>query len=399
MKIKKFDITICGGGMVGMALASSLADNDFSVAIIENKQPKKYDQKQDFDLRVSAITRETVNFFKSLDAWDLIKKKRMCPLHSMRVWEESGFGDVTFDANSIEHDNIGYIVENRILQLSLWEKAEANKNISILCPETHVDIKIENDQAKVVLESGEYIHSKLLVGADGANSSIRENFEFGLKSKQYDQSCLVANAKVNNQSQNTTWQRFTPNGPQAYLPLDNNTGSIVWYDSAENIESYINLDNEELSHALMEAFPREIGKVSIKNKARFPIFKRHVDRYVLNQVALVGDAAHVINPLAGQGVNLGFQDVECLTRTLKSARDKTDNWSSSESMIKYERERYFANALMMNSINLFYYGFSNDNHLFKLARNFALYAARFKTLNKVINRFGSGIIKNNIFKN
>ena len=398
MRKKNFDITICGGGMVGMALANSLANDDFSVAIVENKRPKNFDQKQDFDLRVSAITRETIDFFKNLEVWDYIKEKRMCALHSMRVWEESGFGDVTFDANSIECDNIGYIVENRVLQLSLWEKAEANENISILCPETHLDIKIKNNQAEIALESGDYIHSKLLVGADGANSSIRENFEFGLKSKQYDQSCLVANAKVDNQSQNITWQRFTPNGPQAYLPLNNNTGSIVWYDSAENIESYINLDNEELSHRLMETFPHEIGKVSIKNKASFPIFKRHVDRYVLNQVALIGDAAHVINPLAGQGVNLGFQDVECLTRTLKSARDKTDNWSSAESMIKYERERYFANALMMNSMNLFYYGFSNDNHLLKLARNFALYAARFKTVNDVINRFGSGIIKNNIFK-
>ncbi len=398
MSQKNFDITICGGGMVGMALANSLADNDFSVAVIENKRPKNFDQKQDFDLRVSAITRETIDFFKNLEVWEYIKDKRMCALHSMRVWEESGFGDVTFDANSIEQDNIGYIVENRILQISLWEKAEKNKNISILCPETHLNVKIENDQAEIALESGECIHSKLLVGADGANSSIRENFEFGLKSKQYDQSCLVANAKVDNQSQNITWQRFTPCGPQAYLPLDNNTGSIVWYDSAENIESYVNLNNEELSLRLMETFPYEIGKVSIKNKASFPIFKRHVDRYVLNQVALVGDAAHVINPLAGQGVNLGFQDVECLTRTLKSARDKTDNWSSAESMIKYERERYFANSLMMNAMNIFYYSFSNDSHPIKLARNFALYAARFNPINKLIGKFGSGSMDNYLFK-
>ena len=148
----------------------------------------------------------------------------------------------------------------------------------------------------------------------------------------------------------------------------------------------------------METFPYEIGKVSIKNKASFPIFKRHVDRYVLNQVALVGDAAHVINPLAGQGVNLGFQDVECLTRTLISARDKTDNWSSAESMIKYERERYFANSLMMNAMNIFYYSFSNDSHPIKLARNFALYAARFNPINKLIGKFGSGSMDNYLFK-
>ena len=397
MSKKNFDITICGGGMVGMALANSLANNDFSVAIIENKRPKNFDQKQDFDLRVSAITRETIDFFKNLEVWDYIKEKRMCALHSMRVWEESGFGDVTFDANSIEQDNIGYIVENRILQLSLWEKAEKNKNISILCPETHLNVKIENDQAEIALESGECIHSKLLVGADGANSSIRENFEFGLKSKQYDQSCLVANAKVDNQSQNITWQRFTPCGPQAYLPLDDNTGSIVWYDSAEAIQSYVELSNEDLSKKIMREFPREIGKVVIKDKASFPIFKQHVEKYVLDNVTLVGDSAHVINPLAGQGVNLGFQDAECLSRILKAARDRSENWASSRSMIKYERERYFHNSAMMNLMNVFYYGFSNDNHSLKLARNLALSFGNFQPINKMIGKLGAGKLKSKLF--
>ena len=383
--------------MVGMALANSLANNDFSVAIIENKRPKNFNKKQDFDLRVSAITRETIDFFKNLEVWEYIKEKRMCALHSMRVWEESGFGDVTFDANSIEQDNIGYIVENRILQISLWEKAEKNKNISILCPETHLNVKIENDQAEIAIESGECIHSKLLVGADGANSSIRENFEFGLKSKQYDQSCLVANAKVDNQSQNITWQRFTPRGPQAYLPLDDNTGSIVWYDSAEAIQSYVELSNEDLSKKIMREFPREIGKVVIKDKASFPIFKQHVEKYVLDNVTLVGDSAHVINPLAGQGVNLGFQDAECLSRILKAARDRSENWASSRSMIKYERERYFHNSAMMNLMNVFYYGFSNDNHSLKLARNLALSFGNFQPINKMIGKLGAGKLKSKLF--
>ena len=217
-----------------------------------------------------------------------------------------------------------------------------------------------------------------------------------MKSEQYDQSCLVANASVVNNSQNITWQRFTPTGPQAYLPLDDTTGSIVWYDSAEKVQSYIDLSNEDLSKKIMCEFPREIGKVTIKDKASFPIFKRHVEKYVVDNVTLVGDSAHVINPLAGQGVNLGFQDAECLARILKAARDRTENWASSKSMIKYERERYFHNATMMNLMNVFYYGFSNDNHHLKLARNMALSLANFEPINKIMGKIGTGKLKSKL---
>ena len=397
MSIKSLDIIVAGGGMVGMAVANALAQFDFKVAVIENKRPQSFDISQDYDLRVSAVTLETVDFLKNIDVWDSVIETRTCPLKAMRVWEESGFGDVTFDAKTIEEDNIGYIVENRILQLALWGKAESDANIKIFCPETHTNIQVDNDQVEVTLSNGEKIYSKLLVGADGAKSSIRQQFSFEVKSKKYGQSCLVANASVVNNSQNITWQRFTPSGPQAYLPLDDNTGSIVWYDSAEEIQSYVDLSNEDLSKKIMREFPREIGKVTITDKASFPIFKQHVEKYVLDNVTLVGDSAHVINPLAGQGVNLGFQDAECLSRILKAARDRTKNWASSRSMIKYERERYFHNSAMMNLMNVFYYGFSNDNHPLKLARNLALSFGNFQPINKMMGKLGAGKLKSKLF--
>ena len=397
MSTKSFNIIVSGGGMVGMAVANALAQSDFKIAVIESREPQSFDISQDYDLRVSAVTLETVDFLKNIDVWDSVIETRTCPLKAMRVWEESGFGDVTFDAKTIGEDNIGYIVENRILQLALWEKAESDANIKIFCPDTHANIHVDNDQVEVTLSNGEKIYSKLLIGADGARSSIREQFSFGVKSKQYDQSCLVANASVVNNSQNITWQRFTPSGPQAYLPLDDNTGSIVWYDSAEAIQSYVDLSNEDLSKKIMREFPREIGKVIIKDKASFPIFKQHVEKYVLDNVTLVGDSAHVINPLAGQGVNLGFQDAECLSRILKAARDRTENWASSRSMIKYERERYFHNSAMMNLMNVFYYGFSNNNHPLKLARNLVLSFGNFQPINKMMGKLGAGKLKSKLF--
>ena len=397
MSTKSFNIIVSGGGMVGMAVANALAQSDFKIAVIESREPQSFDISQDYDLRVSAVTLETVDFLKNIDVWDSVIETRTCPLKAMRVWEESGFGDVTFDAETIGEDNIGYIIENRILQLALWEKAESDANIKIFCPETHKNIHVDNDQVEVTLSNDEKIYSKLLVGADGARSSIREQFSFGVKSKQYDQSCLVANASVVNSSQNITWQRFTPSGPQAYLPLDDNTGSIVWYDSAEEIQSHVDLSNEDLSKKNMRDFPREIGKVTIKDKASFPIFKQHVEKYVLDNVTLVGDSAHVINPLAGQGVNLGFQDAECLSRILKASRGRTENWASSRSMIKYERERYFHNSAMMNLMNVFYYGFSNDNHPLKLARNLALSFGNFQPVNKMMGKLGAGKLKSKLF--
>ena len=397
MSTKSFNIIVSGGGMVGMAVANALAQSDFKIAVIESREPQSFDISQDYDLRVSAVTLETVDFLKTMDVWDSVIETRTCPLKAMRVWEESGFGDVTFDAKTIEEDNIGYIVENRILQLALWEKAESDANIKIFCPDTHANIHVDNDQVEVTLSNGEKIYSKLLIGADGARSSIREQFSFGVKSKQYDQSCLVANASVVNNSQNITWQRFTPSGPQAYLPLDDDTGSIVWYDSAEEIQSHVDLSNEDLSKKIMREFPREIGKVIIKDKASFPIFKQHVEKYVLDNVTLVGDSAHVINPLAGQGVNLGFQDAECLSRILKASRGRTENWASSRSMIKYERERYFHNSAMMNLMNVFYYGFSNDNHPLKLARNLALSFGNFQPINKMMGKLGAGKLKSKLF--
>ena len=147
----------------------------------------------------------------------------------------------------------------------------------------------------------------------------------------------------------------------------------------------------------MREFPREIGKVTIKDKASFPIFKQHVEKYVLDNVTLVGDSAHVINPLAGQGVNLGFQDAECLSRILKASRGRTENWASSRSMIKYERERYFHNSAMMNLMNVFYYGFSNDNHPLKLARNLALSFGNFQPVNKMMGKLGAGKLKSKLF--
>ena len=128
MSTKSFNIIVSGGGMVGMAVANALAQSDFKIAVIESREPQSFDISQDYDLRVSAVTLETVDFLKNMDVWDSVIETRTCPLKAMRVWEESGFGDVTFDAKTIGEDNIGYIVENRILQLALWEKAERDAN-------------------------------------------------------------------------------------------------------------------------------------------------------------------------------------------------------------------------------------------------------------------------------
>ena len=196
MSTESFNIIVSGGGMVGMAVANALAQSDFKVTVIESRRPQSFDISQDYDLRVSAVTLETVDFLKNIDVWDSVIGTRTCFLKAMRVWEESGFGDVTFDAKTIEEDNIGFIVENRILQLALWEKAKSDANIKIFCPETHTNIHVDNDQVEVTLSNGEKIYSKLLVGADGARSSIRDQFSFGVNSKPVSYTHLTLPTKV-----------------------------------------------------------------------------------------------------------------------------------------------------------------------------------------------------------
>ncbi len=377
--------------MTGLAMAGQLGGLGLKIAIIEKKIPEPYSSTQDFDLRVSALSPQSAKMLENIGAWECLKSMRFCPYRQMRVWEMRGFGDVTFEAAKIGEPYLGYIVENRIVQLALLESIEKIKEVNILSPATCLTFDRNGSGVSVTLEDQRVLKCRLLIGADGADSEVRDSFGMSIRSDAYNQSCLVASVITDYPQQEITWQRFTSSGPQAFLPLSGHHASLVWYDQREIIDSLIKLDLPELEKKFQEKFPVELGPVKVHSIGSFDLFKQHAKKYVQNRLALIGDAAHTINPLAGQGVNLGFQDTQCLSQTISKALEQGTDWSSYRVLMEYQRHRRWVNELMLRAMDGFYYGFSNDIAPLKWARNSILAGAKNPIINQSVMRYAMGI--------
>ena len=386
-----YDIVICGGGMIGSALAATLAEFDFSIAVIEAKMPLPYDLTQSFDLRISALGPQSRKVMQASGAWDILQGMRLCPYQRMRVWETAGFGDVTFNANQVGASELGHIVENRLVQESLWQAIESYPNVEVICPASPVNFVASANSTLVTLDSGRQISGRLIIGADGAQSKVRSAFGIGVNSGQYQQACLVASVNTELGQQDITWQRFVNTGPQAFLPLLGQHGSVVWYHQVDQVRALSQLDSAQLGQQIMTHFPPQLGHIEVTAHASFGLQKQHAKSYVADGVALVGDAAHVINPLAGQGVNLGFQDVACLAAVLGDAHVKQQDFASMSVLLKYQRQRKLANALMLHSMDAFHHGFSQTNTPVKWLRNIALAAAKLPPTKKRIIQYAMGM--------
>ncbi len=368
MTKKQFDVAVVGGGMVGAATALGLARQGKRVAVVEGFTPKTFDANQELDIRISAISRASVELLKKLEVWDAIESMRVHPYSVLETWEWEGF-NTRFDAADLKLENMGYMVENRVIQLGLWQSLESHPNVTLFCPDridtfTHISGGIE-----LLLQSGEHLECELLVGADGANSQVRQMSGIGITAWDYRQHCMLINVKTDSQEQDTTWQWFTPNGPRSFLPMGEDKACLVWYDSPQTIKALSQMSKAELGTEIAKAFPERVGEIKVKEFAYFPLKRRHAQSYYKSNLVLVGDSAHTINPLAGQGVNLGFKDVAALLETLE-----TDDYSD-ESLAKYERERRTDNLVMQGAMDAFYLGFSNSILPLKLARNVGLRVA------------------------
>ena len=312
MAKKKYDLVIVGGGMIGTALAVALADR-FTLALIEASWPV---QPRELDMRVTALNNASVNLLKQLNAWESIK--RVCPFNFVEVWEE-GVPPLCFSAQDINKDQLGFIVENSLIQISLLKRLQQHKNVTLITEKVmninpslpHPQIKLE----KTTLEAA------LIIGADGHNSVVRQQVGIGAIRLEHPQRALVLQVKTDSSQQNTTWQRFTPTGAQAFLPLSNGHASLVWYNSPEYSSRLNSFNNKKLSAHLHQAYPSRLGKVIIEKKIAFPIQAHHTEEYVRGATLLIGDAAHSFHPLAGQGANFGFKDVQVLAELLREPQD------------------------------------------------------------------------------
>ena len=377
-QLEDYQVIIVGGGMVGSALAAGLANSDISVALIEpnsaQQPPSKISNCIEFDTRVSAMTAQSEALLEKLGVWALIPEARKAPYQGMTVWDGEGTGEVNFNANELHVPCLGTIIENREIVWALQKIVEQASNITIIRDfVTHIDNQDEQGLTPVFLASKNCLKTSLLVGADGALSRIKQWGEFASREWDYQHQAIVATVELEQSHQATAWQRFRQEGPLALLPLAANndkTCSIVWSTNDEECQQLLSLSDDEFCLQLGLAFENRLGKVlSIGSRAAFPLRQRHAKNYVVPGIALVGDAAHTIHPLAGQGVNLGFKDVAALSEELLRAQALGLGLGELTSLQRYQRRRQGDNLLMMGAMEGFKQLFAAEQPIVRLLRN------------------------------
>ncbi|MDX1538259.1 FAD-dependent oxidoreductase [Arsukibacterium sp.] len=386
--VQHFDISIVGGGMVGAAIALALSQAGLQVALIEKQAPAEFDPANAPDLRVSSINLASEAWLTKLGAWPSLQQMRLCPYRRLQAFEQPQ-SVVCFDAADIKRSHLGHIVENNLLQLALWQQFPAN--LSLFCPASVATLSQTCDSVLLSLDSGEQLESKLVIAADGGNSQLRRLAGIGTNGWQYQQACLVALVNTPYPQQDVTWQQFTPSGPKAFLPLPGAQGSVVWYDDAPRVKQLAALSPEQLTAELLKAFPDQLGEVKVVSSSWFPLARLDANRYYSGRVVLAGDAAHTINPLAGQGVNLGFADAKLLTELIIDARRHSRDIGSAQLLQNYQRKRKPANLLMMSTMDGFYQLFGNDIGPLRNLRQLALtIASRSGALKKLVTHYAVG---------
>lgn len=374
MTIHATDVVIVGGGMVGGALALGLAQQGFTVTVIEKNAPPVFDASSSPDVRISAISASSVGLLRGLGVWDSVRKMRAHAYRQLETWEWES-AHVVFNAAELKLPELGYMVENTVLQLALWQALEAHERISLRVGASLQAMRREEMYTSLTLTDGSQLDARLVVGADGASSQVRQFAGIGIHAWQYQQSCMLISVQCADDPGDSTWQQFTPAGPRAFLPLFDHWASLVWYDAPARIRQLQGMSMAQLQQEITRHFPSRLGEVTPLSAGAFPLTRRHALQYVKPGLALVGDAAHTIHPLAGQGVNLGYRDVDALLDILGRAKAHGEEWASLPVLKRYQTRRQADNFIMQSGMDLFYAGFSNDLPPVRMLRNLGLMAA------------------------
>ncbi|EXI62240.1 2-octaprenyl-3-methyl-6-methoxy-1,4-benzoquinol hydroxylase [Mannheimia granulomatis] len=390
----ELDMIVIGGGMVGASAALGLAQQGFNLALIEKNPLPTFIPDSAYDLRISAISQGSIQLLEKLGVWSQIATLRSCPYTTLETWEIEGF-NTAFSAAELGLEKLGDMVENNLIQLALWEQLNTYPNCQQAVEFEQIFAKREDNRWLVTVDD-KIFSAPVIIAADGANSKVRQWAGIGLTSWQYRQHCLLATITSEKHSPSTTWQQFLPSGPRAFLPLSNQNGCIVWYDSPQQIKYLNSLSPEKLTLEIQKHFPNrltsELGQIKVQSSGSFPLTRQHARHYVQNGVVLVGDAAHTINPLAGQGVNLGFKDVKILLEIFEQAVKKGENFADEAVLKRYEKIRKPDNLLMQTGMDLFYKAFKTELLPLKIARNLGLVLAeKITPIKKLALKYAIGI--------
>lgn len=353
------DVIIIGGGMVGMTLAALLGHAGRHVIVVEGSPvPDDPDIPETPDLRVSSVNRGSAALFDRAGAWDGMLARRACPFRRVRVWGYKGT-EARFDASETGHEQLGWFIENSVITAALREAVGQLESVEWLVPATPGSLGSDADHASVTLADGTRRTARLIVGADGPSSTVRELAGIRCHETDYQQRALVTNIGTSLPQQDLTWQRFTPRGPQAFLPLSGPNASLVWYESPSVIRDLEALPDPDLAAAIEHSFPSVLGRIeAVHDRASFAIKRRHAETYRNGRVVLVGDAAHAIHPLMGQGLNLGLQGVASLVNAITAEPD-TDP-GALPTLARYESEHRCRALTMMAATDACHRLFSRE---------------------------------------
>jgi 2-octaprenylphenol hydroxylase len=369
----RHDLIIVGGGMVGATLACALGDSPLRVALVESGEPDLHWDPEQFDLRVSAITRATQRVFEAVGAWPQMLSRRAVPYTAMHVWDATGRGAIDFRATEVDEPDLGHIVENRIILAALHERLAAFANVELLCPAGPAALAPQADHIELRLEDGQTLRGRLIAGADGAGSWVRREAGITTTGWPYRQSAVVATVRTSRHHEHAAWQRFTPDGPLALLPLTDNHLSVVWSTTPEHAEQLLTLDDSAFLDALQAAFGQRLGRMEwCGPRAAFSLALQHADDYVRPRIALLGNAAHSIHPLAGQGLNLGVADAAALAEVLLAAHARGRDIGALPVLRRYERWRKGENVAVMAAMDGFKRLFGARAAPLRWARNLGL---------------------------
>ena len=361
------DVIVVGGGVVGATCAVALAQLGLKVALIESVMPKPW-SIVDRDLRVYAFASDNVAFFDRLGVWDAVHTARVQSYRRMQVWSVNADNALVIDADEFGRCALGWIVEHRLLVRTLWS-AFADADISVYCPNRVVAFTQEDDAIHLQLDTGEWLDAHIAVAADGADSDLRKLAGITIKSVDYMQRGIVAYVKTAQPHCETAWQRFLTTGPVAFLPCSNGIGSIVWTLPEDEAIRILALDDVAFNHALTGAFDGCLGTMSVTSpRVSFRLRRQLADRYISGRMLLLGDAAHVVHPLAGQGVNLGLRDVSELHAMVVSARRCNNDWRVLSRLLRWAQQRKSENAVVAYTLDYINRLYSNDDMVMTLLR-------------------------------